>query len=39
MRAALPIEANVCIVFHVADGQITAIFEYLDAAAVSAVFA
>jgi len=33
-----PVEANVCIVFHVADGRITAIFEYLDAAAVSAVF-
>ena len=33
-----PIEANVCIVFHLADGQITAIFEYLDAAAVSTVF-
>ena len=34
-----PVEANVCIVFHVADRRITAIFEYLDAAAVSAVFA
>ena len=33
-----PIEANVCIVFHVPDGRITAIFEYLDAAAVSAAF-
>ena len=33
-----PVEANVCIVFHVADGRITAIFEYLDAAAVSTVF-
>jgi ketosteroid isomerase-like protein len=33
-----PIAADVCIVFHVSDDHITAIFEYLDPAAVSAVF-
>ena len=33
-----PIEANVAIVFHFDGDQVTAIFEYLDAAAVSAVF-
>lgn len=32
------LRAEICIVFHVADGQITQIFEYLDPAAVSAVF-
>ena len=30
--------ADVCIVFHVLDGRITRIFEYLDPAAVAAVF-
>ena len=33
-----PVRADVCIVFHVADGQITRIYEYLDPAAVAAVF-
>ena len=32
------IHADVCIVFHVADGVITHIFEYLDPASVAAVF-
>ena len=32
------IAANVCIVFHVLDGRITRIFEYLDPAAVAAAF-
>ena len=32
------IRAEVCIVFHVADGRITRIYEYLDPAAVAAVF-
>jgi ketosteroid isomerase-like protein len=32
------IAAEVAILFHVADGQITKIFEYLDPAAVAAVF-
>lgn len=32
------IEASICIVFHVADGSITRIFEYLDPAAVASVF-
>jgi ketosteroid isomerase-like protein len=30
--------ASICIVFHFRDGLITEIFEYLDPAAVSAVF-
>jgi ketosteroid isomerase-like protein len=30
--------APICIVFHVADDQITRIYEYLDPAAVAAVF-
>ena len=32
------VRADVCIVFHVADRQITRIYEYLDPAAVAAVF-
>jgi ketosteroid isomerase-like protein len=32
------LKADVCIVFHVAGAQITRIYEYLDPAAVSAVF-
>ena len=32
------IAAEICIVFHVRDGNITRIFEYLDPAAVAAVF-
>ncbi len=32
------LDAEICIVFHVADDRITRIFEYLDPAAVSAVF-
>ena len=32
------LDAEVCIVFHVTDGRITKIFEYLDPAAVAAVF-
>ena len=32
------VEANVAITFHVADGRITRIYEYLDPAAVAAVF-
>ena len=32
------LNAEVCIVFHVADGQITRIYEYLDPASVAAVF-
>jgi ketosteroid isomerase-like protein len=33
------IAAPVCIVIHVSNGKITRIFEYLDSAAVRAVFA
>jgi ketosteroid isomerase-like protein len=33
------ITAPVCIIVHVANGKIERLFEYLDAAAVSAVFA
>lgn len=33
-----PLEASICIVFHVDDGLITRIFEYLDPAAVASVF-
>lgn len=32
------VDAPVCIVFHITDGQITRIYEYLDPAAVAAVF-
>jgi ketosteroid isomerase-like protein len=32
------LNAQVCIVFHLRDGLIAEIFEYLDAGAVSAVF-
>jgi len=32
------IAAQVAILFHIADGQITAIYEYLDPAHVAAVF-
>ena len=32
------IAAEICIVFHIHDGRITRIFEYLDPAAVAAVF-
>ena len=32
------LRADVCIVFHVAAGQITRIYEYLDPAAVAKVF-
>jgi ketosteroid isomerase-like protein len=35
---AQELAAEICIVFHVDGGQITEIFEYLDPAAVSAVF-
>ena len=33
------LRADVCIVFHVSGGHITRIYEYLDQAAVAAVFA
>ena len=33
------LRADVCIVFHVSGGHITRIYEYLDPAAVAAVFA
>jgi ketosteroid isomerase-like protein len=33
------LRADVCIVFHLSGGQITRIYEYLDPAAVAAVFA
>jgi ketosteroid isomerase-like protein len=36
--AGVTIAAQVAIVFHIADGRITAIFEYLDPAHVAAVF-
>jgi hypothetical protein len=34
----IAIHASVCIVFHIAGDQMTRIYEYLDPAAVSAVF-
>jgi ketosteroid isomerase-like protein len=36
--AGSPLRADICIVFHVSDGQITRIYEYLDPAAVAQVF-
>jgi ketosteroid isomerase-like protein len=32
------LEASICSVFHVTDGVITKIYEYLDPAAVASVF-